>query len=68
MKLNSDETKYTNRWKFVEVAKYVKSLNKVIREKKDNLPVFLDIKEVNNYAEQHQNIRNIYLNMALRHS
>jgi len=34
MKLNSDETKYTNRWKFVEVAKYVKSLNKVIREKK----------------------------------
>jgi len=68
MKLTSDETKYTNRWKIVEVAKYVKSLNKVIREKKDNLPVFLDIKEVDSYAKQHQNIRNIYLNMALRYS
>lgn len=66
MKLTSDNSKFTNKWKFVEVAKYVNSLKKVIREKKDDLPVFMHIDEVDQYAKENGNVRNIYFSVALR--
>lgn len=66
MKLTSDNSKFTNKWKFVEVAKYVNSLKKVIREKKDDLPAFMHIDEVNQYAKENGNVRNIYFSVALR--
>jgi hypothetical protein len=66
MKLTSDNSKFTNRWKFVEVAKYVKSLKKVIREKNGDLPAFVHIDEVPQYAMQNANVRNIHFYMALR--
>jgi len=66
MKLTSDNSKFTNKWKFVEVAKYVNSLKKVIREKKDDLPVFMHIDEIDQYAKENGNVRNIYFSVALR--
>lgn len=66
MKLTSDNSKFTNKWKFVEIAKYVNSLKKVIREKKDDLPVFMHIDEVDQYAKENGNVRNIYFSVALR--
>lgn len=66
MKLTSDNSKFTNKWKFVEVAKYVNSLKKVIREKKDDLPVFMHIDDIDQYAKENGNVRNIYFSVALR--
>lgn len=59
MKLPNSGDKYTNQWKYVEVARYVGELSRVIRDKKNNKPVFYDISEVHEYAEMHEN-RGIY--------
>lgn len=67
MKLPSDNTKYSSQWRLVEVAKYVKSLSKVIREKVNENALLLDINEVEKYSNVNSNIRNIHVNMALRY-
>jgi len=66
MKIPNDKEKYTSSWRYVEVAKYVKSLSKVIRDKQGTDSVLIDIDEVDSYAEKNNNIRNIHINMALR--
>jgi len=65
MKVTTDKTKYTGAWTYVETAKYVKSLNKVIRDKKLDQTMFIDINEIKEYCKKHDNIRNIYVNLAL---
>lgn len=55
MKISSDPDKYTYSWRYVELAKYVPSLNRIIREKKDNETVLIDIDNVYRYAEKFQN-------------
>lgn len=65
MKLPSDTTKFTYNWRLVEVARYIDSAKKVIREKRNNNSLLLDISEVPEYAKSNKNIRNIYIYMAL---
>lgn len=55
MRLPSDESKFLNQWKYVEVARYVPSLNRVIRDKVGNDPLFYEIKNINQYREMHDN-------------
>ena len=64
MKIPEDKDKYTSKWRFVEVAKYVKSLSKVIRDKRGTDSVLIDIDEVKDYADRNNNVRNIYFRMA----
>jgi hypothetical protein len=59
MRLPSSGDKYTNQWKFVEVARYVETLGRVIRDKKDGHPIFYDISDISNYASQYDD-RGIY--------
>lgn len=68
MKISLDSTKYSGQWRLVEVAKYVKSLSKVIREKVGDNPLLIDIDEVEKYCQINNNTRNIHVCMALRYS
>lgn len=57
MKLPSDSTKHTAKFRYVEVGHYVESLNQVIREKhgpKENRqPTLIDIEDVERFADKH---------------
>lgn len=55
MILPKDKTKYLAQFRYVELARYVPSLDKVIREQKNKESILVDIDEVSNYAKQHQN-------------
>ena len=66
MKITDDKTKYTSAWTYVETAKYVESLNRVIRDKKSDQTVFININEIDQYCKKHNNVRNIYFCMALQ--
>lgn len=54
MKLPTDQTKKTAQFRFVEVAKFVPSLDRIIREKKDGLPVLVDVNQIQAYAAKNQ--------------
>lgn len=56
MKLPSDESKYLSSWKYVELAKYVPSLKKVIRIKKNDKPFIVDIRDVESFRIDNDNI------------
>jgi hypothetical protein len=51
-----DETKFTSKWKYVEVARYVPSLSRVIRDKVDDKPLIIPFSQVQQYAEKHNNV------------
>ena len=55
MRLPSDKSKFISQWKYVEVARYVPNLDRVIRDKNGNDPVFYDIEDIDAYRRQHQN-------------
>jgi len=59
MRLPDSGDKYTNQWKYVEVGRHVSDLGRVIRDKKNNKPIFYDISEIPQYATAHEN-RGIY--------
>lgn len=62
MRLPDDKTKFTNQWKYVEVARYVPELNKVIRHQRyrgkntPGDPIILEWPQVEDYRHQHHNI------------
>jgi len=55
MRLPNDETKFLNQWKYVEVARFVPSLNRVIRDKIGDDPLFYNISDIDQYRSQHNN-------------
>jgi len=55
MRLSNDETKFLNQWKYVEVARYVPSLDRVIRDKAGDNPIFYDMKNIDEYRKLHNN-------------
>jgi hypothetical protein len=55
MKIEAEENKFLSQWKYYEVARYVPDLSRVIRDKKNNLPLMLVDKEVANYCNQNNN-------------
>ena len=56
MRLPEDNTKFISQWKYVEVARYVPNLNRVIRDKDGDLPVFYDILNIDEYRKKYNNI------------
>jgi len=55
MKISQDPNKFTYSWRFVELAKYIPSLNRIIREKVDGIPILLDTNDVPKYAKKFNN-------------
>jgi len=47
-----EKEKFLNRWRYVEVARYVPDLSRVIRMKENDNPVMIDIKDIDNFREQ----------------
>ena len=56
MRLPDGNDKYTSQWKYVEVARYVPELERVIRDKSGKEPAFWDINEIKEYAQMHDNV------------
>ena len=56
MRPTTDEKKFLKDWKFVEVARYVDSLSKVIREKKGDDPLVIPFDQVQKYSDKHNNV------------
>lgn len=65
MKPEKDQSKYLSAWKYVEVARYVPSLSRVIRDKKDEKPLVINYSEVEAYSQKHSNTRNIYFSLVI---
>jgi hypothetical protein len=61
----SEHNKFLSAWRFVEVARYVPSLKRVIRDKENDLPLIMDYCEVVNYAKKYDNTRYIHFCLAL---
>jgi hypothetical protein len=55
MKIPADQEKYLYSWRFVEIAKYVPSLDKVVRQKKNDLPVMIDINDIEKFRSANGN-------------
>lgn len=56
MKISTDPTKYTYSWRYVELAKYIPSLNRIIREKVNGIPILLDINDLPKYVKKNNNL------------
>lgn len=56
MRPTTDEKKFLKDWKFVEVARYVDSLSKVIREKNGDNPLVVPFDQVEKYSDKHNNV------------
>lgn len=56
MRLPNDKTKFLNQWKYVEVARHVPTLDRVIRDKVGNDPLFYDINNIDHYRKLYNNI------------
>ena len=56
MKLPLDKDKFISQWKYVEVARYVPNLDRVIRDKNGDDPVFYEMENIDHYREKHNNI------------
>lgn len=55
MIIPEDSSKYLYKWRYVEVAKYMPNLSRVIRLKQNDLPVMLDISSLDSFREQNNN-------------
>ena len=55
MKIDSEENKFLAQWDYYEVARFVPSLNRVIRDKKDGKPFMLHSQHVGLYADHYNN-------------
>jgi len=56
MKVVSDSTKYLYKWRQVEVARYVSSLDRVIRDKINDKSLIIDIDNIDSYRKKYDNI------------
>ena len=55
MRLPEEDNKFISQWKFVEVARYVGSLDRVIRDKVGDDPLFYDYSNIDEYRNKHNN-------------
>lgn len=51
----ADKSKYISNWKYFEIAKYVKNLDRVIRVKNNDAPVMITDAELDKFVSQNHN-------------
>ena len=56
MRLSSDKSKFSSAWRYVELARYVPSLNRIIRIKREDDPVLLDIDRIDEFRNKYENL------------
>ena len=55
MKIDIEKNKFLSQWRYYEVAKYVPSLDRVIRDKKNGQPLILESQEICEYSSNNKN-------------
>lgn len=55
MRIPLDRTKYSSSFRYVELARFVPSLNRVIREKVNDTAILIDVDDVYKYSNKHNN-------------
>lgn len=55
MKIDIEQNKFLSQWKYYEVARYVKNLDRVIRDKINGSSLILELNEVVKYSEKNNN-------------
>ena len=55
MKIDLDEQKFLSQWKYVELARYIPSLKRVIREKDSDGTILYDVRRSIPYAKKYDN-------------
>lgn len=56
MKLPTENSKYLSSWKYVEVAKYVPKFDKVVRIKNGDMPLLMDVNNIEKFRTDNNNI------------
>lgn len=55
MKISFEDNKFLSQWKYVELARYIPSLKRVIREKDQDGTMLYDIRRAKPYADKYSN-------------
>jgi len=55
MKINYTNNKYLSEWKYLEVAKYIKDLDRVIRLKNKDLPYIITVNDIEEFRSSNNN-------------
>jgi len=50
-----DKSKYLSRWKYLEIARYVPDLGRVIRSKNNDKPVMLELSDIESFRRENNN-------------
>lgn len=56
MKIPQSDDRYISSWQWVETARYVPALSRIIRDKEGDKPKFVSIFDIENYRQQYKNI------------
>ena len=56
MRLPNDKSKFLSSWKYVETAKYIPSLSRVIRQKDGDKPVLIDVDDIELFRLRNKNV------------
>ena len=56
MIIPNDPDKFLSSWKYLETAKYVKSLDRVIRQKDKDNTLFIEAKDIESFRQQNGNV------------
>lgn len=56
MRLPNDNSKFLSSWKYVETAKYVSSLSRIIRQKDGDKPVLIDVANIESFRSENKNV------------
>jgi hypothetical protein len=56
MKIPTEDSKFLSQWKYYEVARYVSSLDRVIRDKVNNTPLILSADQIEAYSNKNNNV------------
>lgn len=55
MKIPNDSTKYLSSWRYVEVARYIPKLDRVIRIKNGDNPLIIDVANIEKFRSENSN-------------
>jgi len=56
MRIPNDKEKYSSSWRYQELARYIPSLDRIIRIKKEDDPVLVDVDRLEAFREKYNNI------------
>lgn len=56
MRLPNDKSKFLSSWKYVETAKYIPSLSRVIRQKDGDKPLFIEVENIESFRSENKNV------------